>query len=686
MKLPMGFFSLSVFLLSSTGMHELLAPLLYVLHVDVEHLSEVRKQYEEHFTDKFDDLPLQESDFTYNFDFKKFMESIGDEIGSRENAVKVRSLLELDPEIQTIVQLSDAYGAEGELGIVLSEKFMEHDAYCMFDSLMSGAHGSVSMADLFSHSPVLGSHSGLPPVIEASSALYHLLSVVDPSLHSHLVELGVEPQYFALRWLRVLFGREYPLKDLLLVWDEIFAADNTNCERNTEYDAGSNFGIFNSPWGALISAIAVSMILNLRSSLLATENATICLQRLLHFPENIDLNKLIDKAKSLQVIALETHISPLSPSFDGWHRSQTKSLVMRCHSLSSDAVSPKTPLNIVPDSYWEEKWRDLHKAEELHQGSLEKKIPSGKSRWSEKGGLTLSRAESDPSPAKLGSGKKDQRSSVRRRLIEDLSHELGFDEDTDKAGYHEVSCRDSLSAGAGFEGQDGVNKDYISTADERCLSGNGGSENSSVFSDSSDPHTGLNDSEKSSVASNLFINEIEGHSESIQEDLTLPVSHSPATPSVNSESNRKPSGKPVTGSRERRLLLGKFQWFWKFGHNVSGEETSERGNGLPEASISANEASIQSSTTGSVAADGHRISHASGKGDAVDQNVMGSLKNLGQSMLEHIQVIESVFQQDWGRLSSLENFSKKVPVAKGQVTVMTALKELRKISHLLSEM
>ncbi|CAA7048826.1 unnamed protein product [Microthlaspi erraticum] len=112
------------------GMHELLAPLLYVLHVDVDRLSE---KFLEDFTD--------------------------DEIGGIQgNSKKIKTLDELDPEIQSIVMLSDAYGAEGELGIVLSEKFMEHDAYCMFDALMSGAHGCVSMAGFFSYTPAIGSH------------------------------------------------------------------------------------------------------------------------------------------------------------------------------------------------------------------------------------------------------------------------------------------------------------------------------------------------------------------------------------------------------------------------------------------------------------------------------------------------------------------------------------------------
>ncbi|XP_040950640.1 uncharacterized protein [Gossypium hirsutum] len=112
------------------GMHELLAPLLYVLHVDVERLLEVRKLYEDLFIDKFDGFSFEENGVAYNFDFKKFADSVEDEIESQGNSKQVMSLYELDPELQAVVLLSDAYGAEGELGIVLSEKFMEHDAYC----------------------------------------------------------------------------------------------------------------------------------------------------------------------------------------------------------------------------------------------------------------------------------------------------------------------------------------------------------------------------------------------------------------------------------------------------------------------------------------------------------------------------------------------------------------------------
>ncbi|TQE03609.1 hypothetical protein C1H46_010740 [Malus baccata] len=666
------------------GMHELLAPLLYVLHFDVERLSQVRKLYEDHFTDKFDGLSFHENDLTYNFEFKKFPDSMEDENGSDGSTLNVKSLDELDPEIQTIVMLSDSYGAEGELGIVLSERFMEHDAYCMFDALMSGAHGSVSMAEFFSPSPAVGSHTNLPPVIEASAALYHLLSLVDSSLHSHLVELGVEPQYFALRWLRVLFGREFSLANLLIIWDEIFASDNSKLDKCSEDDAAS-FAILTSPRGAYIAAMAVSMLLYLRSSLLAAENATACLQRLLNFPENIDLKKLIQKAKSLQDLALKNNSSPSLLLYSGPYE-HSKSMNARGHSLSVDSVSPKTPLSLVPESYWEEKWRVLHREEELRQNDMKKQVPSHKKRWTEKVKLSLSRTESEPSPSKSENGKKNPRFSVRRRLLQDLSRELSSEEDIETLCSHE----DKLSSEVEGNRETGFSKDLNSATENRCFNGDPASEeNSSVFSDPTSPCTGDNghelESEKSSVASNLSIDENDDNSQDVSEEPPLPVSDHPKGVSQTSECNNHSPGNSVPG-KERNLLSGKFPRFWKFGRNAAGEGTAEKGHNASDAMKSPRCEGNQNATSSSVA-EGSCSSLVGHKGEAVDQHVVGTLRNLGQSMIENIQVIESVFQQDRGvQVGSSENLSKNTIVGKGQVTAMAALTELRKISNLLSEM
>ncbi|XP_004487985.1 uncharacterized protein [Cicer arietinum] len=692
------------------GMHELLAPLLYVLQVDLERLSEVRKLYEDHFTDRFDGLLYQENDLTYIFEFRKSLDTIQDEIGSHGSATKANSLDELEPEIQFIVLLSDAYGAEGELGIVLSEKFMEHDAYCMFDALMKGPNGSVAMADFFSSVPVAGSHTGVPPVIEASTALYHLLSLADSSLHNHLFYLGVEPQYFYLRWLRVLFGREFSLDNLLIIWDEVFASDNCKVEIFSDDDVDCGFRILHSPRGAFISAIAVAMLLYLRSSLLATENPTTCLQRLLNFPENINVEKLLEKAKSLQGLALSVDISSSSLLLIGSHY-QSKMAPTRNVVPPSESVSPKTPLNFIPDSYWEEKWRVAQKTEERKQDGVEKQVPTRKKGWAEKMKFSMRRTESDPPPSRVQSRQRGSKMSFRRSLLDDLRKALGADENTEHEQCHEIVCeQDNISEEVEVERQESVcNSDNNYSSDEKCPSGNSGrEEDSSTFSDSASPPNEANNheiaSEKNSVTSFLSLDECHETSITSPIDSPLPISDPPENmPSTsvcnnddqekhqcNKNSDTSPNNSPfpisdppqnlpqtsesinddgagssAANSKERKQ--NKFQWFWKFGWNTV-EIISEKVVGAAEPTKSTNSCSDQSNTL-------------------PPPKSLDTLKNIGQSMLDQIQVLESVFQQDRGQgATALENISKNVLVGKGQVTAMTALKELRKISNLLSEM
>ncbi|CAL5184554.1 unnamed protein product [Lathyrus oleraceus] len=684
------------------GMHELMAPLLYVLQVDLERLSEVRKLYEDHFTDRFDVLLCQENDLNYSFDFRKSPDMMEDEIGSHGNTMKAGSLDELEPEIQSIVLLSDTYGAEG-------------------------ANGSVAMADFFTSSPVASSHTGLPPVIEASMALYHLLSLADSSLHNHLLDLGVEPQYFYLRWLRVLFGREFSLDKLLIIWDAIFASDNSKVENSVDDDIDYGFRILHSPRGAFISAVAVAMILYLRSSLLATENPTTCLQRLLNFPENITIEKILKKAKSLQDLALSIDISSSSHLLLG-SRYQSKTMSTRSVTLPSESVSPKTPLNFIPDSYWEEKWRNAQKAEERKQDGAENQVPTRKKGWTEKMKLRLRRTESDPPPSRVLSGQRGSKPSFRRSLLEDLRKALGAEESTEPEQHHTeiLSEQDNLSEAVEVERQDsGSNSDNNYSSDDKCPSGNSGRDEDSIYSDSASPPNEDNDpevaSEKNSATSYLSLDECNETSDTCHIDSPLPISdpleNMPSTSVCNNDNqgdhqcnetsytipcdspspisdpsqslpqtsgcDNDVAGSSVTAPKERKQ--NKFQWFWNFGRNTV-DVISEKVGGAAEAMKSANSNNSNQSNSSpppaSPAANGH-CNSVSSRGDSVDQNVMGTLKNIGQSMLDHIQVIESVFQQDRG---SPDNSSKNVLVGKGHVTAMTALKELRKISNLLSEM
>ncbi|XP_010467872.1 PREDICTED: uncharacterized protein LOC104747861 [Camelina sativa] len=684
------------------GMHELLAPLLYVLHVDIMRLSEVRKDYEDYFTDRFDSLSSEERDITYTFDFNKFMDSMNDGIGSQGYSKKIKSLDELDPEVQSIVMLSDSYGAESELGSVLSEKFMEHDAYCMFDALMSGTGGCVAMASFFSYSPPSGSHTGLTPVLEACTSFYRLLAVVDSSLHSHLVELGVEPQYFGLRWLRVLFGREFLLQDLLLVWDEIFSAGSSAETDTTDEDSRSHsLGIVDCPRGTLILGMAVSMILYLRSTLLSSENATCCLQRLLNFPEITDLNKIIQKAKLLQVLVLNSDVRS-ALSIDGVF-DQSSYVPARTKSCPSGSTSPRSPLILAPESYWEKKWRVLHKVkEEERQKVLETQSPPTQKKRMWLKVTKLFRAVTDLTHHKTGNGEKEANSSpVSQSLLEDLSQQL----------LPELEEANSIDCPVAMNKEDNSPQeteedimDFHSATEESIISGNSPSEdNASISSDPISPVLGSNYLETGSdsstgigspvssypisaaIDSNLFLDE---NYEDPQTSGNSPVSISPYQNNeylVNDQSDEDdPTDKYVGVTKDHKLLHGIVQWFRKFKRTFSSEEkidiNASDATKTNNVEIEKNQISCYSEF--------HPQASSSGQNRDSDQNLLKTLKNLGQSMLKHIQVIELVFQQQPGMVQTgtVGNLAKTNLIGKGQVTATTALMELRKISNLLSDM
>ncbi|MQL89137.1 hypothetical protein Taro_021703 [Colocasia esculenta] len=690
-----------LFLCNFTGMHELVAPLLYALQVDVQCLCQVRKLHVDQFSDEFDADAFPECAVVSNYGTINRVSWDGENEETFEGDIdKISSLDELEPETRDIILLGDAYGAEGELGMVLSERFMEHDAYCMLDALMNGTRGGVAIADFFSPSPASGSRTSLTPVIEASSAMYHLLSIVDSSLYSHLVELEIEPQYFTLRWLRVLFGREFLLQDLLVLWDEIFSHSNSMSSLGKGNEAHFNFRILCSPRGAFICSVAVSMILHLRSSLLASENATSCLQRLLNFPENINMKALIEKAKSLKGLAVDANIS----DHVGAVCHGNKSRHIRSYSLSSGSVSPENPLYALPEhSYWEEKWRVLHGTEELQK---ERQTDPITKRIFKKtfiiGRFSLSRTGPEPSAAKVVGAKEDDHMASKHELLDDLIQEDDSVIDNVKFRCETISGlsgrMDSVSMETVLEkdfseassAQTTLPKNFDCLEKERCFMG----ETFSVFPTATispgRAYNHENDSEKSSFTSNSCNaeNDYEDNPtvSSCNSSINLALRDSDNNPAavINHGSDADVKEKQSHVAKEKKQLFGKFQWFWKFGKGVS-EGNMEKGHA--ETCRSTVTGNIQKDTKKDTL-DASSASSGSTSEPAVgDKKAIDTLRNLGQSMLENIQVLETAFQQEQGEADSLEDLTDTVVVGEGELTAtVSALKELRRISNLLSEM
>uniref|UniRef100_A0A8C5C9T5 TBC1 domain family member 5 n=1 Tax=Gadus morhua TaxID=8049 RepID=A0A8C5C9T5_GADMO len=100
----------------------------------------------------------------------------------------------------------------------------------------------------------------------------------DVELHMHVNRLEIAPQIYGIRWVRLLFGREFPLQDLLVVWDALFA-DSITLD--------------------LVDYIFVAMLLYIRDALIASNFQT-CLGLLMHYPPIGDIHSLLHKALFLR--------------------------------------------------------------------------------------------------------------------------------------------------------------------------------------------------------------------------------------------------------------------------------------------------------------------------------------------------------------------------------------------------
>ncbi|KIM49172.1 hypothetical protein M413DRAFT_438340 [Hebeloma cylindrosporum] len=121
------------------------------------------------------------------------------------------------------------------------------DAWELFNSVMNGVSqwyewrealdsGPPTTKNLSTH---FSNHSMIPdgqngiqpyvaPIVEACNHIQStLLQACDPVLWEHMQKAGIEPQIYGIRWLRLLFTREFSMPDALKLWDGLFACDST---------------------------------------------------------------------------------------------------------------------------------------------------------------------------------------------------------------------------------------------------------------------------------------------------------------------------------------------------------------------------------------------------------------------------------------------------------------------------
>lgn len=144
----------------------------------------------------------------------------------------------------------------------------EADTYFLFNSLM------VEMRDVFV-AELDEADTGIQGRISNMTAL---LSLHDPEVRCHLVDIGIDPAFFAIRWLTTLLSREFLLPDTIRLWDSMFASTHKD-----------NF----------IRYVCVTMVMIIRNKLLKGDFST-CLRLLQAYPTT-NIDGLLEASRALWI-------------------------------------------------------------------------------------------------------------------------------------------------------------------------------------------------------------------------------------------------------------------------------------------------------------------------------------------------------------------------------------------------
>ncbi|KAG1451729.1 hypothetical protein G6F56_008005 [Rhizopus delemar] len=173
----------------------------------------------------------------------------------------------------------------------LDSTYIEHDAYILFDKLMTygkawyefneglPSSSRIKKDTSSENIPKPSESARLNPIVMICHRIHHEhLRKADPVLYKHLQDFGIEPQLYGLRWIRLLFGREFEMNELFKLWDAIFSQD---------------------PTLDIVEYVCLVMLLYLRDQLIKKDYAE-CLSMLMRPPYIADPINLVKKAKTIQ--------------------------------------------------------------------------------------------------------------------------------------------------------------------------------------------------------------------------------------------------------------------------------------------------------------------------------------------------------------------------------------------------
>ena len=179
----------------------------------------------------------------------------------------------------------------GLLNCVTDRDFTEHDGYALFEKLMDVI--SESFAPQERKKGTDGQYTRPGGVVARCDRMHNtLLRSKDYELYIHLQSQHVEPQLYSMKWIRLLLGREFPLEEVLSLWDAMFSDHHEACCKGSKPVAGGR-GL------ELLEYICVAMIIYVRADLLGKDNMG-CLQRLMKYPPVDNVKVFVTSAINLR--------------------------------------------------------------------------------------------------------------------------------------------------------------------------------------------------------------------------------------------------------------------------------------------------------------------------------------------------------------------------------------------------
>ncbi|KAF3063864.1 TBC1 domain family member 5 [Daldinia childiae] len=224
---------------------------------------------------------------------------------------------------------------------ILDASFIEHDAFALFSKVMDRARSFYEVTESATNAPLttFDQQSTTSSIVEKSQYIHEVcLFKVDPELSTHLKNIEILPQVFLIRWIRLLFSREFPFNQMLVLWDTLFSVD---------------------PSFRLIDLVCTAMLIRIRWDLLNADY-TVALQLLLKYPppqqshgphtfidDAVYLRAHLDSAGGSTLITKYTGRSP-SPLGAKYEASTPKVSASNIRRKLAGARSPLSPARFKP--------------------------------------------------------------------------------------------------------------------------------------------------------------------------------------------------------------------------------------------------------------------------------------------------------------------------------------------------